>query len=100
MQGTAQEMRRKQAENTGGNTDLEERSNCLPVELDHLEVGETVDTSHVDAHDGKHEPQSSQHFTKRDDEHAQWDQGGCHQQDQVRFRSASTTRNKKLAKHI
>ncbi len=69
---------------------LQEGRDGLPVELDHLEVGEAVDAAHVDAHDGEHEPERAEHLAERDDEHAERDQRRRHQQDHVRLSPAET----------
>ena len=57
---------------------LEERRNVLPIELDHLEVCEAVDTTHVESHDGQYDTQGYQHLAEWNYEHRHGNQDRCY----------------------
>ena len=51
--------------------DLQEGRNSVAEDGDHLKVGERVDGTHVETHDGQHESEGRKHLAERNDEHAQ-----------------------------
>ena len=68
-----------------GKAYLEKGGHRWPVNLDHFQVGEAVDTAHVKSHNGKDNTKSSQNLTEWNYKHADRYETCGHHNDVIRI---------------
>ena len=70
---------------------MQKRRDCVPMDVDHLQVSQAVDATHAEAHHAENKRQTGQRFAQRNEHHADWHYCRVHQKYVVRINSESKT---------